>query len=66
MMCEGFFRASFARAAPDVWCVLMIQGPCLASVQKGEEDHGPEDHNFISYGETIIAEGPAQTDRWVF
>lgn len=35
--------------------VPMLKSPRFESVQKGEEDHGSEDHDFGYYGE---AEGP--------
>lgn len=35
--------------------VLMIQNPRLASVQEGgEEDHSPEDHDFLFYGDILL------------
>lgn len=32
-----------------------IQSSSLTSVQKGGEDHDPEDHDFIFYGEALIS-----------
>lgn len=38
----------------------MNQGPYLASVQKGEEEYSPEDHDFGSCGEAVISEEPVR------
>lgn len=54
------FLLIFSAGSAQDFEVTTNQGPCLASVQKGEEDYSSEDHDFGSCGEAVICEEPSE------
>lgn len=42
--------------------IVTTKGSPLGSLQKGWKNHGPEDHDFCSYGEAVIADDRTENE----